>query len=96
MQTRSILRLILAAASVVWMAAIPMAFAQLPPQLVTNGPQVSPGDSDVRSGQRNVADSERYEQTLHANAAFRRQRMQKECGSIDDHSLHEQCVASFR
>ena len=68
----------------------------LPPQLVTNGPQANPGDSDARSGGRNVADSQRYEQTLHANAAYRQQRMQKECGSIEDQSLHEHCVASFR
>jgi len=96
MKTDSTLKLILAAAAVVWMAAAPPAFAQSAPQLVTNGPQVSAGDLDPGSGQRNVTDSQRYEQTLHANAAFREQRMQKECGPIDDRQLHERCMASFR
>jgi hypothetical protein len=96
MKIQSKLRLTLAAASLVGMAAAPAAFAQSAPQLVTNGPQVSPGDeSGNGSGRRNVIDSKRYEQTLRANTAFREQRMRKECGSIDDQSLHEQCVASF-
>jgi hypothetical protein len=96
MKTYSNLKLALTVASLALMAAGPMAFAQPAPQLVTNGPQVSPGDSDARSGQRNVTDSERYERTLHTNAAFRQQRMQKECGPIDDQRLHAQCVATFR
>jgi hypothetical protein len=96
MKTYSTLKLTLAAASLVWVAAIPIAFAQAPPQLVTNGPQVSPGDSGARSAAGNIADSQRYEQTLQSNSAFRQQRMRKECGSIDDQRLHEQCVASFR
>jgi hypothetical protein len=96
MKTYSNLKLMLAAGSLAWIVAVSNAFAQSPPQLVTNGPQVSPGDADTSSGQRNVTDSDRYERTLHANAAFRQQRMQKECGSIDDQSLHEQCLTSFR
>lgn len=96
MKTSSTLKPILAAVALVWMAAAPPAFAQSVPQLVTNGPQVSAGDVDPRSGQRNVTDSRRYEQALHANAAFREQRMQKECGPIDDRQLHERCLASFR
>jgi hypothetical protein len=64
--------------------------------LVTNGPQVNPGASGNRSAARNVADSQRYEQTPQGSAAFRQQRIRKECGSIDDQRLHEQCVASFR
>jgi len=95
MKTRPILKLTFAAASLVWIAAVPIAFAQAPPQLVTNGPQVSPGDSGAYPAERNVANSERYERTLQTNSAFRQQRVQKECGSIDDQKLHEQCVASF-
>ena len=96
MKTVSTLRLTLAVAALALMAPAAPALAQSSPQLVTNGPQASPGDTDPHSGQRNVADSARYEKSLHANAAFRQQRMQKECGSIDDQKLHEQCVASFR
>jgi hypothetical protein len=84
-------------ASVVWMAVVPMAFAQSAPQLVTNGPQFSSGDEPGNgSGRRNVIESERYERVLRANTGFREQRMRKECGSIDDRGLHEQCLASFQ
>jgi hypothetical protein len=98
MTQHSSFKLAVAVASLAWAAAGPMAFAQSPPpQLVTNGPQTSPGDEPRNgAGRRNVADSQRYEQTLQANSAFRDQRERKECGSIDDPKLHEQCVASFR
>jgi hypothetical protein len=89
-------KLTLVAACLAAMAALSIAHAQPAPQLVTNGPQVSPGDSVTGLGHRNVADSERYEKMLQANVAFRQQRMQKECGSIDDQNLHQQCLASFR
>ena len=93
MKIQSGFRVTLAAASLPCMTAIPAAFAQTAPEVVTNGPQVSPGDSSGHGpDQRNVSASERYEQTLRANTAFR----DKECGSIDAQKLQEQCVASFR
>ena len=96
MKIRSNIGLAVVTASLIWLAAVPAAFAQSAPQLITNGPQVNPGDeSGNGSGQRNVLESQRYEQTLRANAAFRQQRIRKECGSIDDPSLHQQCVDSF-
>ena len=96
MKIQSGFRVTLAAASLLCMTAIPAAFAQTAPEVVTNGPQFSPGDGSGHGPDlRNVSDSERYEQTLRANAAFREQRMLKECSSIDDQKLHEQCVASF-
>jgi hypothetical protein len=97
MKTHSSRKLALVVASLGWVIAIPTGFAQSqPPELVTNGPQTSPGDGSGNGAvRRNVADSQRYEQTLHANTAFRDQRQRKECGSIDDAKLHEQCVASF-
>ena len=97
MKIKSSLKLMLAAACLTAMAAVPAAHAHSALQLVTNGPQANPGDySDSWSAQRNVVDSDRYERMLRGNATFRAQRMYKECGSIDNPGLREQCVASFR
>ena len=64
--------------------------------VVTNGPQVDPGDrSGAWSAQRNVRDSQRYEAVVHANGSFRANRISKECGPINDPQLHANCVASF-
>jgi len=64
--------------------------------VVTNGPQVNPGDrSGSWSAQQNVRDSERYEAVVHANGSFRANRINKECGPINDPQLHANCVASF-
>ena len=65
-------------------------------QVITNGPQTNPGDrSGSWSAQQNVRDSERYEAVVHANGSFRANRVQKECGPINDPQLHANCVASF-
>ena len=91
------LGLVIAVACLTGMATVSTAHAQSTPQLVTNQPQVDTGDRTGNgAADRNVADSDRYERMLQANAAFRQQRMQRECGSIDDPSLREQCLASFR
>jgi hypothetical protein len=67
-----------------------------PTELITNGPQISPGDNSGEwSAQRNVAESRSYERLLHTNRGFRQARIRKECGPIDDPTLHQQCVASF-
>jgi len=96
MKTRSNLGLILAAACLT-MATVSTVHAQPVPQLVTNHLQVDPGDrAGSDSADRNVIDSQRYERMLKVNATFREQRMSKECGSIDDPNLHEQCLVSFR
>jgi hypothetical protein len=64
--------------------------------VVTNGPQIDPGDrSGSWSAQQNVRDSERYEAVVHANSSFRANRINKECGPINDPQLHASCVASF-
>jgi hypothetical protein len=64
--------------------------------VVTNGPQVDPGDrSGSWSARQNVRDSERYEAVVHANGSFRANRISKECGPINDPQLHADCVASF-
>src|SRR5271166_6311085 len=64
--------------------------------VVTNGPQINPGDrSGSWSAQQNVRDSERYEAVVHANSSFRVNRISKECGPINDPQLHANCVASF-
>jgi hypothetical protein len=61
-------------------------------QVITNGPQTSSGSWSAR---QNVRDSERYEAVVHANGSFRANRVQKECGPINDPQLHANCVASF-
>ena len=66
------------------------------PQVITNGPQTSPGDvSPSWSPQRNVAESAQYERLLKESPAFRQARMRKECGPITDPQLHRQCLDSF-
>lgn len=66
------------------------------PQVITNGPQTSPGDvSPSWSPQRNVAESAQYERLLKESPAFRQARMRKECGPISDPQLHRQCLDSF-
>src|SRR5262249_27690227 len=65
------------------------------PQVITNGPQTSPGDvSPSWSPQRNVAESAQYERLLKESPAFRQARMRKECGPITDPELHRQCLDS--
>ena len=70
--------------------------AAAPAQLVTNGPQFTPGDgADRAAAARNVRESTQYETLLHANPAFRAIRVQKECGPISDPELRASCIASF-
>ena len=80
-------------------ASMPAARAQMGTSgavVVTNGPQINPGDgSGAWSAQQNVRDSERYEAVVHANGSFRANRISKECGPINDPQLHANCVASF-
>jgi len=81
-------------------AAMPTARAEISAsgaQVVTNGPQTSPGDrAGASSARQNVRDSERYEAVVRSNSGFRANRVQKECGPINDRQLHADCVASFR
>ncbi len=66
-------------------------------QLVTNGPQTSPGDrSPSWSAQRNVAESANYDRLLEINPAFRDARVRRECGPVTDPTLRANCEASFR
>jgi hypothetical protein len=67
-----------------------------PTQVVTNGPQTSPGDTSPSwSPRRNVAESTDYDRLLETNPAFRNARMRKECGPITDPTLRANCEASF-
>jgi hypothetical protein len=71
-------------------------YAATPRQVVTNGPQASPGDvSPNWSAQRNVVESAHYDRMLETSPAFRQARMRKECGPINDPELHASCLASF-
>ncbi|HTV45993.1 MAG TPA: hypothetical protein VMF05_11805 [Stellaceae bacterium] len=62
-------------------------------QVVTNGPQGDP-PSDW-SARQNVLQSHHYTRMLETSSAFRRARMNKECGPISDPQLHATCLASF-
>lgn len=65
-------------------------------QLVTNGPQTSPGDTSPSwSAQRNVAESANYDRLVETNHAFRDARIRRECGPITDPTLRASCEASF-
>jgi len=56
----------------------------------------NPGDtSESWSPQRNILESKQYEWLLRTNPAFRKARMQKECGGITFPELRESCLASF-
>jgi len=71
-------------------------YAAPPRQVVTNGPQSSPGDvSPNWSARRNVIESAHYDQLLETNRGFRDARMHKECGPVTDPQLHADCLASF-
>ena len=65
-------------------------------EVVTNGPQTTPGDmSPSWSARRNVIESQQYDRLLESNRGFRQARMRKECGPITDPELRQQCLASF-
>jgi hypothetical protein len=78
----------LSAAFLTAIATMPAARAQMGTSravVVTNGPQIDPGDrSGSWSAQQNVRDSKRYEAVVHANSSFRATRISKECGPIND------------
>lgn len=72
---------------------------QAPPDEVdiySDSPKYEPGDNPANwSARQNVADSNRYENLIHTNPAFRAARIQKECGMFQDQATFEQCAASF-
>lgn len=82
------------------MSAAQAQMAAPPPNrvdLYSDMPKAEPGDNPANwSARRNVADSQRYEQLLRSNPAFRNARIQKECGSITEPDLYQQCVGTFR
>src|SRR5215831_6538519 len=66
-------------------------------EVVTNGPQTSPGDTSTSwSARQNVMQSHQYDRLLETNRGFRQARMRKECGPITDPQLRQQCLSSFR
>ena len=90
--------LALAAVCFVAIATVPAnrAAAQGHTVTVKHAPITNPGDvSEPWSARQNVIESKQYEQLLRTNPAFRKARMQKECGSINDPQLHQSCLASF-
>lgn len=92
--------LALTAALLAVIATMPIARAAMGTSgvvVITNGPQVDPGDaSRAWSARQNVRDSQRYEALVHTNNSFRARRIIRECGPINDPRLHADCVASFK
>jgi hypothetical protein len=93
---------LLAIGAVVALAGALPAQAQIaPPERVDvyhyyGTPQVEPGDDPANwSARQNVVESERYDALTRSNPAFRAARIRKECGSINEPELYQQCVASF-
>jgi hypothetical protein len=77
-------------------AVLPSAHAQIiTNEVVTNGPQASPGDFGDWSARRNIIESRHYDLLLQTNPAFRAARMRRECGPITDPQLRADCLASF-
>jgi hypothetical protein len=103
---KKIAGLLTASAVIAVVAVVPVAQAQMPApmqpppervDLYSNMPQAEPGDDPANwSAQRNVVDSDRYEQLVHTNPAFRAARIRRECGPITEPDLYQQCVATFQ
>jgi len=63
---------------------------------VKRAPIANPGDvSETWDTRRNIIDSKQYEHLLRTNPAFRKARMQTECGGITLPELRQSCLASF-
>src|SRR5260370_40864792 len=79
-------------------ATMPAARAQMGTNgavVVTNGPQVEPGDrSGSWSARQNVRDSERYEAVVHSRGSFRANRNSKEWGPLNEPRPQADCVAT--
>jgi len=105
MSNRELAGLLAASAFVALAGSMAAAHAQMmapmqpPPDRVdyySGAPMADPGDNPANwSARQNVIESHRYEQLVHTNPAFRQARIQKECGSISEPDLYQQCVASF-
>jgi hypothetical protein len=95
--------LMAASAVIALMSTMPVAQAQIvpPPDRVeiysySDAPVMSPGDNPANwSARQNVADSQRYDQLTRTSPAFRAARIRKECGSINEPDLYQQCVSTF-
>jgi len=88
-------------------SVVPMARAQMmvpvqgpPPgrvELYSDAPKYEPGDNPANwSARENVVESQHYEQLLRTNPAFLQSRINRECGSITEPDLYQQCVETFR
>jgi len=99
MISRYLSRLALAVVCLTAIATAPAVLAQqagVRTDLITNGPQFTPGDAGgPAAAQPNQSESGQYEMLLRSNPAFRARRIARECGPISDPQLHASCVASF-
>jgi hypothetical protein len=86
----------LAVACLTAIGTMPTAHAQATTEVVTNGPQVTRGDTGGWSARQDVIESHRYDRLVATDPAFAAFRERKECGPITLRSLREQCIRSFR
>ena len=103
MSKRKLAGLMAVSATIALVSVVSVAQAQIAPppgrlrvETYSDAPVVSPGDNPANwSARQNVAESRRYEQLIHSDRAFRATRIRKECGSINEPDLYQQCVATF-
>ena len=102
MLSKTLTGLLAAGAVVAAVVAMSAARAQMMPpppervEMYSDMPKAEPGDDPANwSARRNVVESERYDQLTRTSPAFRAQRIRRECGSISEPDLYQQCVASF-
>ena len=55
----------------------------------------APGQVVGETPQQNVRASQQYQQLTCTNAAFRKHRIDKECGPLQGSDFYDSCVASF-
>jgi len=91
MTKKTVTSLMLAAGCAIALA-IPVAQAQT--QVITNGPEWTPGDRSAPAA-RNNAESAHYDRLLETSPGFRQARVRRECGPIADPQLRQNCLASF-
>lgn len=91
MTTKTLTSLALAAGCAM---ALAMPAAQAQTRVLTNGPEVTPGDFSS-SAARNNMESAQYDRLVEISPAFRHARVRRECGPIRDAQLRQNCFASF-
>lgn len=62
---------------------------------LAQGQPAAPAQAVGETPQQNVRSSQQYQQLTCTNAAFRKHRIDKECGPLQGSDFYDSCVASF-